>query len=264
MGISLTRTPLRCPHCLAVLNETEGGLVCASNHRFDRAREGYVNLLPGGRLKGRDPGDNADMIAARRAVFDAGHYRPVMAAVARAVAAGEPTHVLDAGCGEGSYLAAVEAPDRLGIDVSKPAIKLAARRWKDCRFAVASSFHLPVADASVDALVSVFAPRPFDEFARVLRPGGAAVVASPGPDHFAGLTDLIYDAHEPHDTRPHSVEAAAIEQVRYELRLGQPDLLQLVMMTPYWWKATPDQQADIAGRAELRVQIDIVVSTHHL
>ena len=236
--------------------------MCVAGHGFDRAREGYVNLLPGGRLKGREPGDNAEMTAARRAVFDAGHYRPVMTAVAAAVDAGSPVHVVDAGCGEGAYLAMIMAPDRLGIDVSKPAVKAAARRYRDCRFAVASSFHLPVGDASLDAVVSVFAPRPFDEFRRAVRPGGIAVLASPGPDHFAGLTDIIYATPEPHDTRPHAVEASVVTSVRYELALGQPDLTNVAMMTPYWWKMTSDQQADLGERRNLNVLIDIVVSTH--
>lgn len=262
MGFSLNQVPFRCPNCSASLEPVDGGLVCVAGHRFDRAREGYVNLLPGGRLKGREPGDNAEMIAARRAVFDAGHYRRVMSAVAAAVDAGSPVHVIDAGCGEGSYLAMIGAPDRVGIDVSKPAVKAAARRHRDCRFAVASSFHLPVADASIDAVVSVFAPRPFDEFRRAVRPGGIAVLASPGPDHFAGLTDIIYATPEPHDTRPHAVEASVVTSVRYELTLEQPDLINLATMTPYWWKMTADQQADLAACRELTVLIDIVVSTH--
>lgn len=212
------------------------------------------------------------MLAARRAVFEAGHYRPVQQAVADAVASVSPEVVLDAGCGEGTYLAAVDAPARLGIDIAKAGIRLAARRYPDCRFAVASSFHLPVDDGSIDVVMSVFAPRAFAEFRRVLRPGGLAVLASPGPDHFAGVTELIYGARRPHEQRPHTAEDPELPnapdervRVRYDLVLTSPaGVHDLVLMTPYWWKATPDQQAAIATTASLTTTVDIVVTTHRL
>ena len=248
----------RCPHCFGALHPTNIGLSCPSGHTFDRAREGYVNLMPSGRLKSRVAGDSDEMIRARRSFFDAGHYLPIARAVADAV--GEVDVVVDAGCGEGFYLAQLRARSRYGVDISKPAIKLAARRYPDVDFAVGTSFHIPLDDASVDAVVSVFAPRPFEEFARVLRPGGFAVVASPGPDHLRGLTDLIYATPEPHEQRPHTDEATV--NVRYDLQLRQPDITHLVQMTPYWWKATADQQSAIRVHPELTVTVDVVVSVH--
>lgn len=251
----------RCPHCTRPLADADGGLACSSNHRFDRAREGYVNLLPGGRLPGRPAGDSDQMIRARRAFFDAGYYRPIASIVAETVGARE--RVLDAGCGEGQYLAVVNAPVRFGLDVSKPAIKLAARRYRDIDFSVASSFHLPFDDAVFDAVISVFAPRPFPEFARVLRPGGIVVVASPGPDHLRGLTDLIYATPEPHEQRPHT-EGDEVQRVTYDLNLKGDDLVNLLQMTPYWWKATAEQQAAVSNHQGATIRIDINVVAHRL
>jgi 23S rRNA (guanine745-N1)-methyltransferase len=253
----------RCPHCQRLLLSDQGGLVCDAGHRFDRAREGYVNLVPTGRLKGRASGDSDEMIRARRGFFDAGHYLPIARAVADAVeaAVGSTATVLDAGCGEGFYLDQVRGASRWGIDISKPAIRLAARRYPSIEFAVGTSFRLPLDDNSVDAVVSVFAPRPFEEFGRVLRAGGVAVVASPGPDHLRGLTDLIYATPEPHEQRPHTREETT--SVRYDLHLTQPSITNLIQMTPYWWKATEDQQQRIRLAEALTVTVDVVVSTHH-
>ena len=264
--------PWRCPTCRLPLHEDAASAWCDDGHRIDRAREGYLHLLPAGRLKGRIPGDTAEMLAARRALFDEGHYRPVQTAVAAAVAARRPGVVLDAGCGEGTYLAAVDAPARLGIDIAKPGIRLAARRWPACRFAVASSFQLPVDDATVDAVVSVFAPRAFAEFGRVLRPGGVAVLASPGPDHLRGLVELIYGEARPHEQRPHTADdpelpSAAVHRVRvrYDLALRTPGAVAaLVRMTPYWWKATAAQQADLVARPGLDTVVDVIVTVHEL
>ncbi len=47
---------------------------CAENHQFDCAKEGYVNLLPVQHKRSKDPGDNAEMMQARRQFLDAGHY----------------------------------------------------------------------------------------------------------------------------------------------------------------------------------------------
>jgi 23S rRNA (guanine745-N1)-methyltransferase len=256
MAATVGSVAFRCPHCASQLAAAEGGLACANGHRFDRSRDGYVNLLPAGRLKSRPAGDSDDMIRARRTVFDAGHYQPIATAVAEMV--GDAERVLDAGCGEGQYIAAIGAHTRFGIDVSKPAISLAARRYRDVSFAVASSFHLPFEDAMFDGVVSVFAPRPFEEFARVLRPGGVTVVASPGPDHLRGLTELVYATPEPHEQRPHT--DGPTHRVQYDLFLEGPMLVALLQMTPYWWKASVEQQQQASVAPPTTIHIDVVVA----
>lgn len=267
-----------CPHCGQRLDDVAGGAQCANGHRFDRARDGYLHLLPAGRLKGRPAGDDEPMVRARRAFFDAGHYRPVMDAVADQIvgglaarAEGAAIHVLDAGCGEGAYLAAVT--DRVdgsvgwGIDVSKPAVRLAAKRYKAHRYAVASSYRLPFADATLDAVVTVFAPRHFPELFRVLRPDGIVVVASPGPEHLDGLKALLYDEPRTHDVKAHvsgdgEPAPEQVERVRFDLHLADPsDVVNLLQMTPYWWHARPEHQR-AAAEQPLSTIVDIWVTTH--
>lgn len=181
-----------------------------------------------------------------------------------------PEVVLDAGCGEGAYLAAIDAPVRLGSDISKPAVRLAARRYRDLRFAVASSFDLALDDGAVDVVVSVFAPRAFAEFHRVLRVGGAIVIASPGPDHLAGLTELVYGQVKPHEQRPHVSDDEGLaeapserERVRFELHLTEAaDIESLLHMTPYWWRANEARRAEIAAATELVTTVDVIVTLH--
>jgi 23S rRNA (guanine745-N1)-methyltransferase len=209
-------------------------------------------------------------VQARRALFDAGHYRPVMDAVAAMVADDRPGDVLDAGCGEGSYLAAVTAATGghgWGIDVSKPAVRLAARRHPEHHYAVASSYVLPFGDGALDAAVTVFAPRHFPELFRVVRPGGAVVVASPAPDHLAGLKALVYDDPRAHEVKAHvsgdgGPPPERRERVRFELVLDDPaDAVHLLQMTPYWWHARPEQQAALAERGLVTV-VDVWVTRH--
>jgi 23S rRNA (guanine745-N1)-methyltransferase len=181
---------LACPVCAAALAADRGGLVCSAGHRFDRARQGHVTLLPPGH---RPPsGDSAEMVADRMAFLDAGHYAGVTRALADAV--GETTGVLlDLGGGTGQHLAGVLAgrPDAVGIvlDSSPYAARRAARSHPRAVAVVADTWaRLPVADGAVDRVLVVFAPRNGPEIARVLRPGGRLVVVTPAPDH---LTELI-------------------------------------------------------------------------
>ena len=64
---------LICPLCSAPLSAVDNGAACPANHRFDRARQGYLNLLPVQHKNSRDPGDNQAMVEARRHFLDAGH-----------------------------------------------------------------------------------------------------------------------------------------------------------------------------------------------
>ena len=45
-----------------------------------------------------------------------------------------------------------------GTDISKAILRRAAKREKDVEFAVASSYHLPVADGALAAMGSAFRP----------------------------------------------------------------------------------------------------------
>ncbi len=256
----------RCPHCLTALTCDGASYVCGSGHSFDRAREGYVNLLPGGRLKGRPKGDDEAMVRARREVFDAGLYAPILEHVASVAAGRAPTTILDAGCGEGGYLAAgvnSTGADGWGIDISKAAVKLAARRHRDHHYAVASSFALPFADATFDIVLNVFAPRDFEEMRRVLVPGGVAVVVTPGPDHLRELKQQLYDDPVPH--RPDAAmpnDAVGEVALTFRLRLTDPAMRSaLLRMTPYWWTASAVERETVET-ALIDVTVDVRISTY--
>jgi 23S rRNA (guanine745-N1)-methyltransferase len=260
------RLSYRCPHCRESLVEAEHEFACVTGHHFDRAKEGYVNLLPGGRLKSRPAGDDDSMVRARRSVFDAGLYDPVIDAVAAMVTIAQPSSILDAGCGEGTYLARATAAfpaSGWGIDVSKPAVRLAARRHRQNHYAIASCYALPFADAGFDAVINVFSPRDFVEMARVLNTDGVAVVVTPGPRHLAQLKAIIYDDPRQHATPDEAVENASMPEptqvvpLTFELDLADQHLrLSLLEMTPFWWSTVPERREIIAAHP-LAVTVDV-------
>ena len=172
---------LRCPVCGGALMPLGTSLRCPQGHSYDIAKEGYVNLLAIQKRHAADPGDGKAMVRARRAFLQAGYYAPFQKALAElcleyAPECGE-THLLDAGCGEGSYdrvvydaFAAQGRPCVLaGFDLSKDAIRLAAKLLPEAAFAVGGSFSAPVRDGWADVLMNIFSPFAEQEFCQIGR-----------------------------------------------------------------------------------------------
>ena len=167
---------------------------CATGHSYDVGKDGTVHLLPAGHGKSNVVGDSIEMLQARRRFLQAGHYRALTTALANVVIAALPARggvLVDFGCGCGSHLQGIVASlgDDVvvaGLDLSKDAVKLAAKTVRAARFVVGDSrTAIPLHDASVDVGLVVFAPRGVAELARVLRPDGLLVVAIPDADHLA-------------------------------------------------------------------------------
>jgi len=178
---------LLCPvrHCRLALQPADRRLLCPRGHSFDIARSGYVNLLQPQDRRSPRPGDNPDAIAARRRLHDRGLTAPLARAIAEILEPVPSDILLDAGCGEGFYLASLARESGCqahGVDISIPAIDAAARRYPQCQWIVANADRfLPYADASFSAVLSITSRRNAAEFRRVLRPDGRLLVALPAP-----------------------------------------------------------------------------------
>ena len=180
-----------CPICAAPLTREGQAYRCPNRHSYDVAREGYVHLLPANQKHSKHPGDDREMAAARTRFLDGGWYAPLRDALcalaAERLAPGGA--LLDAGCGEGYYTQGIfsalqnagKSCSLAGVDLSKAALKKAARRVPGAEFAVASVYRLPVGDGAVDLLLDCFAPLALEEYRRVLRPGGCSSTWSPPP-----------------------------------------------------------------------------------
>lgn len=246
--------PLVCPVCRRPLGREGNTLKCDAGHSFDMASGGYVNLLRSGKA---GAGDSRKMVEARHAFLEKGYYaffRDALARTAAARAAGPVVTLVDAGCGEGYYTAEIAGALRAGgrtvraagIDLSKTAVKRAARRDRKIRFAVAGIFDMPVADAGADMVLSIFAPVAAAEIRRVLRPGGLLIMAAPGPRHLYGLKEVLYDRpyeNEKSRTDFPGFELAEEFEVNDTVRVtGREDIARLFAMTPYYWR-TPARSA---------------------
>jgi 23S rRNA (guanine745-N1)-methyltransferase len=194
-GLAAALAYLCCPHCGEGLALDGATVRCGAGHSFDVARQGYVNLLAGGRTHA---GDSAEMIAARERFLGGGHYAALVDAVAAACAraAGADGCVVELGAGTGHYLAAALGvlPDRVGValDVSAPALRRAARAHPRMAALGADVWgRVPVRDGAAAVVLSVFSPRNGPEVSRMLAPDGALVVAAPTDRHLAELVGAL-------------------------------------------------------------------------
>ncbi len=92
-----------CPVCGSAFERKEKTLRCAQGHSFDIAKQGYVNLLPTGRIAGHEHGDNKEMIRARRDFLSSGYYAPLARRLSELFDEALPDNgcILDCGCGGG-------------------------------------------------------------------------------------------------------------------------------------------------------------------
>ena len=117
--------------------------------------------------------------------------------------------VLDAACGEGygAALLAGVARSVVGVDVDAAVVAAATARYgqrPNLSFEAASVTRLPLADASVDAVVSFETiehlpaadqPQMLAEFARVLAPGGILILSSPNRPEYSVARDYANPFH---------------------------------------------------------------------
>jgi 23S rRNA (guanine745-N1)-methyltransferase len=204
------------------------------------------------------------MVRARRSFLSAGFYGPLSDRLNRWVAQqlGQAEIVqtearfaciVEVGCGEGYYLSQLKCcleshrpvwPIRyFGMDISKAAVKLAAKQHRGIIFVVADvKRKIPFASRSVGILLNIFSPRHVTEFERVLARNGSCFVVIPAPEHLGslrlefGLLEIEVSKLE-RVTEQMRGDFELIQQhtLEYDLRLGGEALLQLIQMTPNYW-----------------------------
>lgn len=255
-----------CPKCSNKLVLENRSYRCSDGHCFDLSSKGYVNLLMSG--KSGTHGDNKEMLSARRAFLSRGYYYPIILRLAEIITAkyekGRELTILDAGCGEGYYTDALRVILQekgysikiYGVDVSKDGVAMAAKRYKECAFAVASVNALPFADECFDVIVSLFAPIAESEFCRVLRTDGVLITVSPSPRHLFGLKAAVYEhPYENEETTFVPDILRSVEKFVYgsEVKLSSSEeISNLFTMTPYYYKT------DECGRNKVKEMRSLV------
>ncbi len=213
------------------------------------------------------------MVAARQRFLQAGHYQCIARALNEAVVQDMSSGAacLDAGCGEGYYLRQLgqSLPEDvelqvLGLDVSKWAVQSAAKQDAQPAWVVGTNARLPVLDNSIDRLLCVFGFPVYEEFARVIRPGGRLIMVDPGPDHLRELREVIYPTlnERPDSARtyPDTFQVVGSQSVTRKLTLeGEQCIADLLAMTPHLYRAPAAGIEKLKALTHLDVTVDVRV-----
>lgn len=267
---------LCCPKCREKLEIKENTYACENGHSFDKARQGYVNLLLPNKRHSVAPGDSREMIMSRRSFLESGKYDifsdKLNSIVTQLIVNSQKISIVDCGCGEGYYDGRLcEYLDKLkinytllGLDISKEAVKAAAGKYKQITFAVASNFDLPVKENSADIVLVIFSPMVESELYRVLKTGGYLIYAVPGVRHLMGLKEAVYDApyeNTEKDTQYQGFEFVSRHPVNGKITVSGEEAVDLFKMTPYYYKTelSAIDKIRLKEKIETEIQFDFLI-----
>ncbi len=177
--------------------------------------------MPAHHKRSKDPGDNKEMMQARRRFSkETTTIQCVKKWLDYVRNTQKVRHqLLDIGCGEGYYTDQVQQslfeqdPQAtvFGLDISKVAIRYASKRYPNCQFSVASSHRLPFADQSLDAILRIYAPCKAEELQRVIKDNGVVITVTPAGRHLYQFRERIYQEVRLHNEEPENIEGFELE-----------------------------------------------------
>ena len=258
---------LICPVCKNELNNENRTFRCESNHCFDVAKEGYVNLLSAHK-SGDSTGDNKEMARSRRDFLEKGFYSPLAVAVGDCLEkySSDGDNVLDICCGEGYYTSELTKKYNrgfYGFDLSKSMVRLASKRKCNAQFFVANIASIPIKSNSVKFAFHLFAPFHSGEFSRIIRNDGVVVTAIPGKEHLFGLKKILYTEPYYNDEKePVSDGLELIEKIRVRDTItlnSKEDINALFQMTPYYYHTPTEGMNRLDKLSTLTTEIEFVL-----
>lgn len=262
-----------CPKCGEDLLLNNKSFICKNKHCYDKAKEGYVNLLPINSKKSKEPGDNAKMMMARREFLQTDFYKPLankISFIIKNQLHNKKSNILDLGCGEGYYTGLISKELKnstfSALDISKIAVKYASKQYKNINFCVASAFKMPIKDNSIDLLYRIYAPSLESELQRVIKKNGYLLTVTPGDRHLYQLREVIYEKVLNLSTKEDESKTLIkinSENLKFNINIKDPKVLQTLLdMTPFSWKITNDIHTKLFSNTEWNIECDFKISLY--
>ena len=243
----------RCPYCYEAMVSAENrSVVCEKGHRFNISKKGTLHLMK----QNANTDYDATLFQHRYELAQSGFFEPLLEELLPYLSAGEEKFIVDIGCGEGSHVSwlskFVQAP-LCGMDIAKEGIHQASVHFgNQALFFLGDLANLPFADESCGTLLNILTPSNYQEFMRVLAPGGTLVKVIPGNDYLAELRQQLYRSNPEKQTYSNAdilervqseCPQVTFEEVRYTVKLTDATYRHLLEMTPLYWGATPEDKA---------------------
>lgn len=261
---------LICPVCGELLSWEEKRIFCSKGHSFDKAKEGYFYLITkqGYSLSG----DSAESVRARREFLNSGYYAVLAEALVETVEKyGKNSDVLtDACCGEGYYSGFIKKNSTVdlavtGFDLSKAAVKLAAKAYPESLFYTANISSIPQQTSSADIMLHSFAPVHNEEFSRVLKKDGVLIDVIPSKRHLWQLKEVLYEKPYENDEKSSVGEPfRLIESITATktVTLDKNGVKNVLFMTPYAYKTAETAEKKLLELDSLTTEVGFVVNVY--
>lgn len=259
---------LICPVCGSKLTESEKSYGCENRHSFDKAKQGYVNLLTGKHKDGSLIGDNRDMALSRKAFLEKGYFNLLLNALTdyiKSTRKQNPT-LADICCGEGYYGDKIKKEldcEMCGFDISKEMVKLAAKRKNGVTYFVANLARIPLESSSIDLAFHLFAPFHEKELGRIIKDDGIIITVVSGENHLFELKSILYDTPYKNDEKPpETVDLKLCDKIKVSDKVkltSKEDIDALFKMTPYYYHTSDKDKAKLNGLSELEVTTEFVM-----
>lgn len=267
-----------CPICTNSMQVVDyNRLVCTSNHSFDLARQGYVNLL----TKPHQTKYSKQLFQSRRVIINSGFFEPLNEKISEIIIdklpnSGKGIKILDTGSGEGTHLANIleKIKDQTtteivgaGIDISKEGIQIAAKEYPNIIWCVADLAKCPFGSKQFDYILNILSPSNAAEFNRLLVDDGLVIKVVPNSGYLRELRELLYHSTQQQaysnqstvELFNDSFETVATENVSYTVNL-EPSLIDpLISMTPLTWGTTAEQLQQLKRANLTAITVDFTI-----
>jgi len=236
-------------------------MVCSANHSFDIAKQGYINMLTHGAASKY----SKELFESRKMVIDSGIYDEIEDKIIELIAPAQT--VLDTGCGEGSHLARIMAEKKgigVGIDIAKEGILAASRHYPEQIWCVGDLAKSPFAKSSFDAILNMLSPANYEEFKRLLTPGGCVVKVVPQSRYLHELRAQLYADSDKESYSNDQIVArfkesfmeVSVKRITYTTPFATELIPALLEMTPMGWHK---KEGAAICLNEITIDVDILV-----
>lgn len=261
-----------CPYCQEAMTWQGASLICSNGHLFDLTKQGYF-FLSRKALKATKY-DQALFIARRQMIQESKLYEPLYHYLISNIKISQNTRILDAGAGEGSHLWRLIQAFRIPVqaiaaDLAKDGIQLATDFNGQMLALVADLACLPLQDQSLDMVLNILSPSNYQEFLRVLKPGGRLIKVIPGPDYLMEIRQtaqaLGMGTYQPYDNQVvlaafnHHFPLGTQKHIKQMVAMTDQEKTWLLDMTPLTWQLSDQDRESLLLHLPDEISLDLVV-----
>jgi 23S rRNA (guanine745-N1)-methyltransferase/PadR family transcriptional regulator PadR len=255
----------QCPICKQSFEKVEEGtLYCVENHTFDVSKKGTVHFL----LKQSKNEYNKEMLESRTKIATAGLWKPLLEEIIEVIETPEGTH-LDVGCGEGTHLHHLSTlglkGSKIGFDISKDAIQLAAAQYTEAFWCVADLADSPFQTTQYDTILNILSPSNYAEFDRLLKENGQVIKVVPNEGYLKELREALYEDQKPYSNKEvvenfyKQYDSVSEKNVTYQWAIKKEDRADLIRMTPLAWNASDKKKEELLEDGFDSITVDLTI-----